>query len=676
MRFLGQRENRVCFVGKLHFEGADREVFVFRDAELFDDLVCSDFPEGPESHLSKKQKRALVNSVESLSTMLHDGSKCPSFGTSSLEQDQLVNEPEGLQETRKEPNGPIKKEQEPKSQQEKIDEPVSRRSFRSLDSSSPELSALGLSELRPCSHDDFVANLAKEKPKIIEIFLAPRVTPVAARQGLKTTEPANLDLKSGWNALDYGDRQKMWRILEEQAPDVVILSPECKMFSQLMNINLRRIPIEKLTKEQMEALVMWQLCLQVADFQLQKGRFFIIEQPAGASSWRTHGFEWLLKQKGVLHFLFDQCELGLSVDKKGGLSRKSTGLATNHLGVAFLLSQFQCRQQHSHVHLESGLPRKAQVYPKDMVEIIVKGLETGSSSFSGAVHEGHAIMDEEEVEIGGEDMVQPRAPGTIQRDLSIDLTEEQKRKVELMHNNMGHISREQMLSMLKAAGAKEGVLKYVKDKFHCPSCVRQRKPVERRHAAIPRTFQFNRIIGLDFFFLSFDNRTYAFLNAVCHGTNFQQVGLLKNYDGGVPSSQETWRLFHRIWIQPFGIPETILCDGGSEFKQAFERSAEQFGLMQIITDAASPWQNGRVERHGGWVKDRAEMEINSGQTVLVEVSDLEGHGHGRLQEQMVLTRRLQPMSTCLRGEPPRAHRAFVGRHLAGAWMAGVRSRCL
>eukprot|EP00913_Durusdinium_trenchii_P003263 g3019.t1 len=249
--------------------------------------------------------------------MLHDGSKCPSFGTSSLEQDQLVNEPEGLQETRKEPNGPIKKEQEPKSQQEKIDEPVSRRSFRSLDSSSPELSALGLSELRPCSHDDFVANLAKEKPKIIEIFLAPRVTPVAARQGLKTTEPANLDLKSGWNALDYGDRQKMWRILEEQAPDVVILSPECKMFSQLMNINLRRIPIEKLTKEQMEALVMWQLCLQVADFQLQKGRFFIIEQPAGASSWRTHGFEWLLKQKGVLHFLFDQCELGLSVDKKG-----------------------------------------------------------------------------------------------------------------------------------------------------------------------------------------------------------------------------------------------------------------------------------------------------------------------------------------------------------------------
>ena len=66
-----------------------------------------------------------------------------------------------------------------------------------------------------------------------------------------------------------------------------------------------------------------------------------------------------------------------------------------------------------------------------------------------------------------------------------------------------------------------------------------------------------------------------------------------------------------------------MCDGGSEFKQHFERAAEQHGILQIIADAASPWQNGRVERHGGWVKERAELEINSGQTVLIEPNDLE-----------------------------------------------------
>ena len=110
---------------------------------------------------------------------------------------------------------------------------------------------------------------------------------------------------------------------------------------------------------------------------------------------------------------------------------------------------------------------------------------------------------------------------------------------------------------------------------------------------------------------------------MCHGTNYQQVGLLRSYDGGVPSSVETWRLFHRIWVQPYGIPETLICDGGSEFKLDFERKTEQHGILQIITDAASPWQNGKVERHGGWVKERAELEVASGQGVVTNEADLE-----------------------------------------------------
>ncbi|CAK9063078.1 unnamed protein product [Durusdinium trenchii] len=145
------------------------------------------------------------------------------------------------------------------------------------------------------------------------------------------------------------------------------------------------------------------------------------------------------------------------------------------------------------------------------------------------------------------------------------LTPEQKKKIQLMHLNMGHLPKEQMLSMLKAAGAKEGVMKYVKDSFNCEHCMRQRRPIERRHAALPRTFMFNRIVGVDFLYLSFENRTQAFLNVICQGTNYQQVAHLKNYEGG----------------------------------------------------------NSKAERHGGWVKERAEMEVNSGQTILSSVGELE-----------------------------------------------------
>ena len=608
LRFLSHRENVCCFIGKqLRSDGTERDVFVVRDDDFCGRLVCDDFPEGPETHLSRRQKRALLNSLEKLSTVLPEGPKGPSQLVSSGEPQEPLEELDSKQERRQEPKRPDKKVQDPKGQS-KEERTIARPSFcrpRRSDAvdrpSSAELRAQRISCLRPCCHGDLV-NMGRRPPKILELFSPPRLSLRALEAGLETTKPSNLDLTSGWDALQWRDRKKMWQILEEQKPDVVIMSPDCRMFSQLMNVNLERIPIERLTRDQMQALVMWQLCLQVADYQLQRGRSFVLEQPGGASSWQTHGAQWLSKQDQVHHFLFDQCELGLRVTPTG-LSRKTTGLMTNHLGVAFLLSQYQCTKSHGHVPLESGLPSWTA------------SLEAHQSLLDDV------LADEDDDEDMGER--QPRTPGTLHRDSSESLTVEQKKKIELLHCNMGHLSRDQMLLMLRAANAKEGVLKYVRDRFQCSSCMRQRKPVERRLAAVPRTFAFNRIVALDYFFLSFSNRTYAFLNAVCHGTNYQQVGLLRSYDGGVPSSVETWRLFHRMWVQPYGIPETLICDGGSEFKLDFERKTEQHGILQIITDAASPWQNGKVERHGGWVKERAELEVASGQGVVTNEADLE-----------------------------------------------------
>ncbi|CAK9058244.1 Retrovirus-related Pol polyprotein from transposon RE2 (Retro element 2) (AtRE2) [Includes: Protease RE2 [Durusdinium trenchii] len=325
--------------------------------------------------------------------------------------------------------------------------------------SSTELSAQGLSNVRACSH-----GFLSQSFKIMEVFSPPRVTEMAKQRGFLTTEPPNFDLTNGWNTLHFEDRRQLRKTLEEQSPDLVLLSPDCRLFSVLMNVNLKRIAVEKLTREQMEALTMWHLCIQVASFQLSRGKFFLIEQPAGASSWATHTVAWLLRQKGVLRFLFDQCELGLQVSDQG-LSRKATGIVTNHTGIAFLLSQYQCTKTHHHVHLESGLPKKAQTYPKNMIQVILDGLRIGASDFIGVqVGSQELVGEDSDSEVP---VPQPRTPGTLNKDMSPLLTPEQKKKIQLMHLNMGHLPKEQMLSMLKAAGAKEGVMKYVKDSFNC-----------------------------------------------------------------------------------------------------------------------------------------------------------------------------------------------------------------
>lgn len=76
-------------------------------------------------------------------------------------------------------------------------------------------------------------------------------------------------------------------------------------------------------------------------------------------------------------------------------------------------------------------------------------------------------------------------------------------------------------------------------------------------------------------------------------------------------------------IRPHGPPDVVISDGGMEFRGRFERGLEQFGVLQSVTDQESPWQNGRVERHGLWVKDRMEMEISSAGSVIQSVNDLE-----------------------------------------------------
>ena len=119
------------------------------------------------------------------------------------------------------------------------------------------------------------------------------------------------------------------------------------------------------------------------------------------------------------------------------------------------------------------------------------------------------------------------------------------------------------------------------------------------------------------------NKTHAFLNVVCQGSNLQQVALLPNYTGGPPNAKDAWELFNKLWVAPFGLPEVVITDQGSEFKAHFERCLEQLGVLQTVTDGASPWQNGRAERHSAWVKQRLEEEVQSGQTILQSSRDLE-----------------------------------------------------
>ena len=101
----------------------------------------------------------------------------------------------------------------------------------------------------------------------------------------------------------------------------------------------------------------------------------MFEHPATATSWEDQSLKELLKLDGVLLTILDMCRYGMIATDKDGTApvRKSTKIATNAPEVADALSH-RCEGGHRHVHLVSGRPKDAAIYPSGFCKAAVKGL--------------------------------------------------------------------------------------------------------------------------------------------------------------------------------------------------------------------------------------------------------------------------------------------------------------
>ena len=203
------------------------------------------------------------------------------------------------------------------------------------------------------------------------------------------------------------------------------------------------------------------------------------------------------------------------------------------------------------------------------------------------------------------------------------LTESQKRLVRKLHENTGHPPKERFLRTLRAAGALPHVLKYIRDVFECETCAAKRLPDHRRKGQCPRVHAFNRVLSMDVFYVPVKGSSVPILNVVCHGTNYQVAHRISGTGGGTPSSSATWKAFLSTWVRFLGPPSMVITDGGKEFQGRFERGVEQLGTLHHVTAPDSPWQNSRAERHGGWLKQRMIQELESGQSVIENLEDLD-----------------------------------------------------
>ena len=181
---------------------------------------------------------------------------------------------------------------------------------------------------------------------------------------------------------------------------------------------------------------------------------------------------------------------------------------------------------------------------------------------------------EEEEELSEEEDEKER--GKLRR----GVTDSDKRKINKLHANLGHPSREDFVRALRMARAREEVWRYAKDEFQCDICKAHQRPKANRPATIPRHYAPGRRVGVDVVYFPgvAPNETLPVLNMVdC--SCYQMFTRPSVSRGGV------WNRFMRSWRRTFGVLEIS--------------RVNEIGAVVKTIGARVPHQQGRTELHGG-----------------------------------------------------------------------------
>lgn len=464
---------------------------------------------------------------------------------------------------------------------------------------------------------------------VSEKYSQPRLTKLAPSLNLRPGRA--YDIKCGFDLRQESEIKRMWRALEEDDPEAILTCPPCTPFSLLQEWNFPRMAVEKVAAMLCEGLHHVRLAAQICRWQHSRGKIFLFEHPLTSKAWDEPELQELIAMPGVYVCTTHMCAYGMRIG--GAPNRKPTKWITNSYEVAREL-QRRCNQQHVHAQLLGGRAQEAEVYPPELCKAILRGirrhLEEPKTEVGGEkvqeIFVGEDEVDIEELldrevqdagmevrgsgETTGETneesdeepqgvMERPRRPETPQ----IGVTAEDRQKIRRLHVNLGHPSKESFLRFLSAGRVRRAVLDWVRRDFQCTTCESQAVPKAPRPAVVPKSYAPGMAVAVDLFFIPdvLHQRTLPVLNILDLGTNYQMVEIIQSKD-----PTHIWHSFWNVWGRTFGMPQYLAMDDVREFRGAFTRFCAAAGIVTFRIAARAPWQQGRVARHGGLMKELIE----------------------------------------------------------------------
>ena len=217
---------------------------------------------------------------------------------------------------------------------------------------------------------------------ISEVYSFPRVAKIAAeRRGLSTGTSFDITTvdENGipWDLSKPDVQERCMARVKKEKPGLLIGSPMCRDWSQIMNINWPRMSQEERDKRMKEARMHLRFVCILYILQDGEGRYLVHEHPQGAGSWNEDVIEYTRDYTGAEILTVDQCQYGLmSTTPEGEVlpALKPTKIMTNCKGMRTTLYKRCDRKWHRHARLEGGKRTSAaQKYPDELCGAFIHG---------------------------------------------------------------------------------------------------------------------------------------------------------------------------------------------------------------------------------------------------------------------------------------------------------------
>ena len=146
-------------------------------------------------------------------------------------------------------------------------------------------------------------------------------------------------------------------------------------------------------------------------------------------------------------------------------------------------------------------------------------------------------------------------------------------------------------------------------------------PRIRPAASLPKCYRFNQVCGIDTMEVRSPldrENPIRISHVICHGALYQQGARRQDM-----TATETFSTLRQFWLKHYDAMEVLIMDQGTEFGADIQHLSQSRGILPVVTDLETPWQNSVVERHGALFKMEFEKACSlDAPTTEAEVNEL------------------------------------------------------